>query len=266
MGPCGSDTATDESTVDPGGRSRRRRPGTGHFGLCLRDGGDGDLGVGRGPAAGGGDGGVRRRHRPDHVGDPDPPRLAPRAAVAVPARQPDWHPARHAAAAAARSQPLQAGARPDAGAVLLGDAGHVEAAEDHPRRQGGRRRRRPARRPDGAAQRLQRPGPGAVGDAARLHQGRAPRRAPELQPGGAGRHLRLVRVDRPGARRAPAADGRGRRLADPAVALRLEDLRRHEPDGVPQRGAVAAGAGRRHHADRGAPGDVPEPSSPSPDR
>ena len=30
----------------------------------------------------------------------------------------------------------------DAGRVLLGDAGHVEAAEDHPRRKGGRRRRR----------------------------------------------------------------------------------------------------------------------------
>ena len=35
---------------------------------------------------------------------------------------------------------------------------------------------------------------------------------------------------------------RGGRLADPAVALRLEDLRRHEPDRVPQRRAVAAGA------------------------
>ena len=87
------------------------------------------------------------------------------------------------------------------------------------RRQAGRCRRRLAGRRDGAAQRLQRPGAGAVGDATRLHQGRAPGGAAELQPGGAGRHLPVLRAGGPGPGRAPAADGRRGGLPGAAVDL-----------------------------------------------
>ena len=91
---------------------------------------------------------------------------------------------------------------------------------------------------------------------ARLHQGRAPRGAAELQPDRAVGDAGVAGVVGPRACRPVAANGRGRRLADHPVDLRLEDLHRHEPDRVPRRRAVAAGLCRRGHAGVGAEDDA----------